>query len=1653
MFVKNSLFVIIAVVFGLLLMYNSSMIPTGFATISGEFGYTDNVSIWINESQSYEWILDNFGDLKSLRLDGNSSKNFVGKVYLERDRISYIILDSSRFGSEGIGVVTGMAVLNESNVNYNDVTEFNESEVNAGETNITEINLTENNATSVNESGYGEDVENASEISDNRSISIDIFGGGRKSMEEMFRFNISSLFSWDIDYTKICTKWDVGEYSVCYGSSDCCDLVGLESYGEWNDTFYLSYGRYDAGLNNNVEAQVIYANYSVSVDDPYSDILYSEVKSTMAEFYEERIEFSDVCIETCLLGGWNDSSYSLRIEVSEGNLAINSIRYSVEKTINLSDTNITVSEELIKPDVVINKPVKWIKRVGVSEPVVNLTINISSDALNVTVKDVRKDKIIEDEKVRINESGEIKSVDEYEASKKDSKVKKKGVRLLAVGKKEKEKKKDIGILIEEAVDSIEVEYYTEAPISKETAIKRGKRVVVSSDVHYEDILAYTYLDDVSREDIRLYWVVNDSKRMIGFDGYDQNEDGLIDYIEWIVPSLSNQTYEVIIEITKAEHLDSNRVLIEDIYDYVSVKDYNWSPIVENNEYVRVTFEQALDSSRDITIYARSFSSASIEVYTEDSDVLISTFENVGLEGWYKIYLTSLNGSHEVFDLRSIGIVEYDYIVDPMVGVSGNISLVDPTPYNDSIQATDYVEVNISIVANLSEAKFNWNGTNYTLYNDSLVLMYNFDNISALGEDYNNTENYTVFDASVYGNNGTVSGNGSSITGALWNVSGRFGGGFEFDGVDDYIHIPASDDLSFGTGNFSLAAWVKTGSNSTQYVIDRWDYPNGKDSEYAIFVQDGYPNFLIRETLDEENDYALAVSTLRINDSDWHYLVGVRKNITVYVYVDGIEMGSADASSVGALVTTGQTNIGVHAHRIYYYNSLNYFNGSIDEVRVWNRSLSKEEVYQQYVSNLNRYSNDVWYLYINQSLNGSDGLSDGDYTYSGYVRDSAGNENSTENRRITVESIYPSIEFTGPTPATGTSTTNTSIEVNITITESDLDEVRFNWNKTNYTHYNDSLVLFMNFDNVSSLGEGYNNSLSANETVVDLSNAGNNGTTVTNTTNDGPIWNKTGGRYGGAFEFDGVDDFIDAGNDKSLQITGAVTLGAWVKINSSYTGGIVCKQSNAQGGYDLGFGNLNVGKPILNIYVSGVWYRAEADDTYNDGEWHHIVGVANGSTVSIYVDGVGKEGDTYSGSIADNTGSLTIGTRINDGTNPFNGTIDNVMVWNTSLSSEEIYQLYISNLRKYDVDKWNLYLNQSLNATDGLVDGSYGYSGYAKDNAGNENSTELRSVTVDRVGPSTNFTGLTPANGSSQTEGHVRINVSIDESSLGEVKFNWNGTNYTYYNNSCVLIFNFDNVSSLGEQTSGPGNKTVDVSGYGNNGTIYGPFWNNTGRYGGAFEFDGIDDYINVSDSDELDANRLSIEFWFKPASTYNASTSYVSFVYHDNYEIAIRDGNMVFQYGENNLSSVIDSWNKGQWYHVLATYDGTTQMLYLTGADEASALVSAPFVVMNSNSERTASFFDSGDIILMGSVSSGSCEHPGDDAFIVQDITGDTVAYVNSTGDMCTEDSDTVYSHASCDNPGDGSFIVKDSSDSIVSYINATGDLCLRGTLTENGNP
>lgn len=340
---------------------------------------------------------------------------------------------------------------------------------------------------------------------------------------------------------------------------------------------------------------------------------------------------------------------------------------------------------------------------------------------------------------------------------------------------------------------------------------------------------------------------------------------------------------------------------------------------------------------------------------------------------------------------------------------------------------------------------------------------------------------------------------------------------------------------------------------------------------------------------------------------------------------------------------------------------------------------------------------------------------------------------------------PLIDFIDPTPVDALKTLSRSIEINVSITEVNLDELKYNWNGINFTYYNDSLVLMYNFDNVPSLGE--------NDThVFDISNYSNNGTV------NGSTWSSSG-KYGGAFEFDGIDDYIDVGSGGSLGITDELTVAAWVKFNNVADG---TRVGNIIGRY-----NYN---PHFNFegYTTGrlrfFWNNGEID-LYSTkdlrGEWHYVVAVRDNTlnNITLYIDGA-FEAQESAGTNIDIQWPLRIGGdfRATPGI-PYNGTIDEVRIWNRSLSSDEVYQQYVSNLKKRDSDSWELYVNQSKNSTSGLDDGDYTYFVSSKDDSGNENLTATRTLVIDTIAPTIIL--ISPINNSGQPQ-NITFNYNVTE---------------------------------------------------------------------------------------------------------------------------------------------------------------------------------------------------------------------------------------------------------------------------------------------------
>jgi len=228
-----------------------------------------------------------------------------------------------------------------------------------------------------------------------------------------------------------------------------------------------------------------------------------------------------------------------------------------------------------------------------------------------------------------------------------------------------------------------------------------------------------------------------------------------------------------------------------------------------------------------------------------------------------------------------------------------------------------------------------------------------------------------------------------------------------------------------------------------------------------------------------------------------------------------------------------------------------------------------------------------------------------------------------------------------------------------------------------------------------------------------------------------------------------------------------------------------------------------------------------------------------------------------------------------------------------------------------------------------------------------------------VVPPTPDDGATLSTGSS-----AEIELNADAPDVNSIYLDWNGflaTYYPYYTGStsirdindsnAVLLMSFNDVAAVGEDYAN--NSTVhDYSQYGNDGTIQGAIYVDTGRYGGAFYFPK-EGNILVPDSQSLDVNTaITLEAWVKTADTSDQMV-----IGKDNaYILAVSGGKVYF----NFYSSSAGNWNcwaysntsvdDNAWHHIAATYDSTTGQvdIYVDGNLDATTSCSGTIAASTS---------------------------------------------------------------------------------------------------------
>jgi len=187
----------------------------------------------------------------------------------------------------------------------------------------------------------------------------------------------------------------------------------------------------------------------------------------------------------------------------------------------------------------------------------------------------------------------------------------------------------------------------------------------------------------------------------------------------------------------------------------------------------------------------------------------------------------------------------------------------------------------------------------------------------------------VFDRSPFGNHGTIHG-------AVWQTLPSGKSVLSFDEVDDYVEVPDSNSLRLQ--RFTITVWFKSSTYDDGLIRpfakkgESWGWKlfnyafcvRGKGLKYILIVGDGTEYY--------------EVSSPEITPNEWHFGAGVYDGEYLIIYDNGVEI---------ARQKIGEKTLYTSDDPLWISRISYALNGTIDEVRIYSRALSEEEIRRLY----------------------------------------------------------------------------------------------------------------------------------------------------------------------------------------------------------------------------------------------------------------------------------------------------------------------------------------------------------------------------------------------------------------------------------------------------------------------------------------------------------------------------------------------------------------------------------------------------------------------------------------------------------------------------------------------------------------------------------
>jgi glycerophosphoryl diester phosphodiesterase len=189
---------------------------------------------------------------------------------------------------------------------------------------------------------------------------------------------------------------------------------------------------------------------------------------------------------------------------------------------------------------------------------------------------------------------------------------------------------------------------------------------------------------------------------------------------------------------------------------------------------------------------------------------------------------------------------------------------------------------------------------------------------------------------------SLNGNTLNTANANW-TSGINQSALYFNGTSSYVNVLTSPSLDIDLDAVSISAWVKL-QNLPSGMPDDYGPIYDSDEDYYVLYLDKANQelrFKVKDGLGLMARPGIPQSDLTLNQ--WIHIAGVYNGKEAMIYLNGELKDSHSTSGIGTLGSNQNAELG--------RNNGNYFNGSIDELKIYERPLSRQEIVDQYEMNI------------------------------------------------------------------------------------------------------------------------------------------------------------------------------------------------------------------------------------------------------------------------------------------------------------------------------------------------------------------------------------------------------------------------------------------------------------------------------------------------------------------------------------------------------------------------------------------------------------------------------------------------------------------------------------------------------------------------------